>query len=148
MKFSAHDEKQYLGLINKVAEIDIEAAVYMQNEMRDIKGFEPCGDLRCVVAWVDTQQGPKYWSNIDTALYQREVQSEIADDPKGEAAYQKLIAKVAKINPTAAEYMQTHMRNLEGFYTSDSLSEVICWSETPQGHAYWASICNLIEGEY
>lgn len=157
MKFSAQDEesyaeeiygeKQYLELINKVANIDIEAAVYMQNEMRDIKGFNPCSDLNCIVVWADTPQGHKYWSSIDQTLAGREVQSEIADDPKSEAAYQKLITKVAKINPTAAEYMQHEMRNLDNFDTSDSLWEVVIWSETPQGHAYWSRICNQIEGE-
>lgn len=146
MKFSAHDEKQYLELINKVANIDIEAAVYMQNEMRDIKSFEPDANLDCVVVWADTPQGHKYWSSIDQTLAGREVQVEVVDEPKDEAAYQRLIAKVAKINPTAAEYMRHDMRNLEGFDTSDSLWGVICWSETPQGHVYWADIANQIEG--
>lgn len=64
MKFSKEDELDYLELINKVAKIDIEAAVYMQHEMRELEGFEPDGSLWCVITWHDTPQGRGYWAEI------------------------------------------------------------------------------------
>jgi hypothetical protein len=64
MKFKAEDELAYLELINKVAMHDIEAAVYMQTDMRNKVDFEPDGSLWAVVYWGDTIQGHGYWENL------------------------------------------------------------------------------------
>jgi hypothetical protein len=64
MKFKAEDEKAYLELIVKVAMHDIEAAVYMQTDMREIEDFEPDGNLWAVVYWGNTTQGHDYWENL------------------------------------------------------------------------------------
>ena len=58
------DELDYLELIAHVASFDKEAAEYMQTEMREIEGFEPCGDIWEVVVWENTKQGTDYWYNI------------------------------------------------------------------------------------
>lgn len=70
MTFTAEDEKAYLELINKVAEYDIQAAVYMQSGMRKIEGFEPDGNLYCVVYWEDTTQGHDYWYELTQKIGQ------------------------------------------------------------------------------
>ena len=64
MTFTVEDEKAYLELIVKVAMHDIEAAVYMQTEMREIQDFEPDRSLLAVVVWADTPQGHAYWENL------------------------------------------------------------------------------------
>jgi hypothetical protein len=62
------DELDYQELIAKVAEIDESAALYMQKEMRQLSGFEPCGDIWAVVVWELTNQGTEYWYNIASNL--------------------------------------------------------------------------------
>lgn len=70
MKFKAEDEKAYLELINKVAMHDIEAAVYMQTDMRELEDFGPDGWLSCVIVWSDTEQGHAYWYNLALKIEQ------------------------------------------------------------------------------
>lgn len=62
------DEIDYLELISQVALIDETAAEYMQGPMREIEGFEACGDLWAVVVWRDTAQGDDFWHNIASQL--------------------------------------------------------------------------------
>lgn len=61
-------ELEYQELIAQVAEIDKDAADYMQGPMRKIPGFEPLGDLWNVVYWGDTPQGHSYWHDIACKL--------------------------------------------------------------------------------
>jgi len=70
MTFTAEDEKAYLELIVKVAMHDIEAAVYMQTDMREIEDFEPDGNLGAVVYWGKTTQGHGYWENLANKIGQ------------------------------------------------------------------------------
>jgi hypothetical protein len=72
MQFSQEDELAYLELINKVAKISIEAAVYMQHEMRELESFEPDGSLWCVITWQDTPQGHTYWAKITSQIEKEE----------------------------------------------------------------------------
>lgn len=64
MKFNKEDELTYLELVNKVAQIDTDAAVYMLTDMRELFGFEPSGSLWEVVVWNTTKQGTDYWFDI------------------------------------------------------------------------------------
>jgi hypothetical protein len=64
MNNEAQDELDYFALISEVALVDKEAAAYMHGPMREIEGFEPTGDLWCVVIWEHTKQGTDYWHDI------------------------------------------------------------------------------------
>lgn len=57
-------ELEYQELIAQVAEINKDAADYMQGPMRKIKEFTACGDLWSVVYWEDTPQGTDFWYDI------------------------------------------------------------------------------------
>ncbi len=58
------DELAYLKLIAQVAEINKDAADYMQGPMRELIGFGPSGDLWEVVVWENTLQGTDFWYDI------------------------------------------------------------------------------------
>lgn len=60
----AQDELDYQELIAKVAEINKDAADYMQGPMRKLTGFEPSGDLWDVAVWEDTLQGTDFWYDV------------------------------------------------------------------------------------
>lgn len=64
-----------------------------------------------------------------------------------ELAYQELIAKVAKINEDAADYMQGPMRKICGFGPSGNLWEVVTWWETLQGQEFWYDIACKLEAD-
>lgn len=68
MNNEAQDELDYQKLITLVAEIDKEAAQYMQGPMRECFGFSPSGDLWEVVIWEHTAQGTEYWYDIACKL--------------------------------------------------------------------------------
>lgn len=57
-----------------------------------------------------------------------------------ELGYLLLIEKVELLDEAAAEYMQGPMREIEGFEPSDSLWELVVWSNTKQGTDYWYDI--------
>ena len=61
-------ELEYQELIAQVAEIDKDAADYMQGPMRKLTGFEPSGDLWDVVVWENTLQGTDFWYDIAEQL--------------------------------------------------------------------------------
>lgn len=64
MKFTIQEELDYLNLINEVASVNPKAAVYMLTDMRQVRSFEPCGQLSSVVFWDMTEQGVDYWFEI------------------------------------------------------------------------------------
>lgn len=68
MNDKAQDELDYQELIAQVAEIDKDAADYMQGPMRKLKSFNACGSLWCVVFWGDAPQGHGYWDDIACKL--------------------------------------------------------------------------------
>lgn len=68
MNDKAQDELDYQELIAQVADINKDAADYMQGPMRKISGFEPLGDLWSVVYWGDTIQGTDFWYDIACKL--------------------------------------------------------------------------------
>lgn len=53
--------------------------------------------------------------------------------------YRDLIKHVRRIDPVAADYLAgEEIKHTEGGYTeTDSLTSVMKWSSTPQGHHYW-----------
>lgn len=70
----------------------------------------------------------------------------IMSKEQDELAYQELIAKVAKINKDASDYMQGPMREIEYFYASGNLWNVVVWSDTLQGQEFWFDIaCKLVK---
>lgn len=62
-----------------------------------------------------------------------------------ELDYLELIAHVASFNKEAAEYMQTEMREIEGFGPCGDLWEVVVWENTKQGTDYWYNISLQLE---
>jgi len=58
-----------------------------------------------------------------------------------------LIAKVAKINKDAADYMQGPMRKICGFEPSGDIWEVVIWWETLQGQEFWYDIACKLEAD-
>lgn len=71
----------------------------------------------------------------------------IMSKEQDELAYQELIAKVAKINKDAADYMQGPMRKIHSFLPSDKLWEVVIWWETLQGQEFWYDIACKLEAD-
>ena len=71
----------------------------------------------------------------------------IMSKEQDELAYQELIAKVAKINKDAADYMQGPMRKIESFYASGNLCHVVVWSDTLQGKEFWFDIACKLEAD-
>jgi len=58
--------------------------------------------------------------------------------------YEELIANVQKIDPSAAEYLQTEAQKLPDFSPSSDLLGVFYWDNSPQGHDYWSAICRQL----
>ena len=61
-------EREYLRLIEKVREIDEDAAKYLEKDAREIDGFCLSGQLKGCMTWVNTPQGQEYWSIIANKL--------------------------------------------------------------------------------
>ena len=59
--------------------------------------------------------------------------------------YMRLIAIVDTLDKAAAEYLMTKAMYLDGFKAAHRLSPCFCWSETPQGHRYWANLSERVE---
>lgn len=54
--------------------------------------------------------------------------------------YEDLIARVAEIDPDAAEYMRTEARELPDFEGGGFLSIAFSWCDTPQGYRFWEAL--------
>jgi len=64
--------KGYAELIERVAEIDVDAAAWMLFEAPKMKipeDFEYNGDLYDCFAWVETPQGEDFWLELSRELY-------------------------------------------------------------------------------
>lgn len=61
-----------------------------------------------------------------------------------ELDYLALVNEVASVNPKAAVYMLTDMRQLPSFEPCDQLSAVVFWDQTEQGTDYWFEIMQQI----
>jgi hypothetical protein len=62
------DIQNYYNLIGKVADIDIQAALYLRNEAIHLAPFDYCGGLQGCFVWCDTPQGSKYWGEVDNII--------------------------------------------------------------------------------
>lgn len=71
----------------------------------------------------------------------------IMSKEQDELAYQELIAKVAKINKDAADYMQGPMRKICGFGPSGDIWGVVIWRQTLQGQEFWYDIACKLEAD-
>ena len=60
---------------------------------------------------------------------------------------ESLIEAVRAIDEGAADYLENEAPMLRSYDPASTLSGLIYWSETPQGHEYWASIAKQLEGE-
>ena len=58
------DVQNYYNLIGKVAEIDIQAALYLRNEAIHLPEFAYCGKLIGCFIWGFTPQGQEYWKKF------------------------------------------------------------------------------------
>lgn len=67
-------------------------------------------------------------------------------DPN-EKAYRALIRRVRRIDPDAADYMQTDARKLESFTPGSELICIFLWTHTPQGFHYWWRIEDQLLGK-
>lgn len=58
--------KDYLNLVGKVMQLDVEAAIYMTMvaPLQEGKGFEYHGELDAIFIWDDTPQGTSYWDSL------------------------------------------------------------------------------------
>lgn len=61
-----------------------------------------------------------------------------------ELDYLNLINEVASVNPKAAVYMLTDMRQVPSFEPCDQLSAIVFWDQTEQGTDYWFDIMQQI----
>ena len=62
-------------------------------------------------------------------------------------AYVELVVKVRKIDPDAADYLESkELRKTGGcgFQYRGNLSSVMVWFATPQGHDYWENIAEKL----
>lgn len=62
-------------------------------------------------------------------------------------AYVELVGKVRKIDPAAADYLESkELRKIGrlGFDYDGSIYCVMEWGLTPQGHKYWESIAKRL----
>lgn len=62
------DNEQYLELIGRIAKIDIQAALYLRYEARELYEFRPDGYIGNCFYWDDTPQRHRYWQNIEEKL--------------------------------------------------------------------------------
>lgn len=58
----------YYGLIDRVAKIDIQAAMYLRYDAQNLELFGHDGDISHVMYWADTPQGFDYWADIADKL--------------------------------------------------------------------------------
>jgi hypothetical protein len=61
-------KKGYLLLIEEVKKIDKEAALYLDNEARNIEGFNESMNLLECFDWGLSSQGHSFWSRIHDDL--------------------------------------------------------------------------------
>lgn len=63
-------------LIEKVREIDADAAIYLEKEAPKLNSYahyhkkSDCVDLSCLFAWRETPHGKIFWTNIDKQIGQ------------------------------------------------------------------------------
>lgn len=64
-------EQGYLDLIERVAKVDIQAALYLRHDARQLKSFTnplisclPKSDVSTAFRWAETPQGYDYWLDI------------------------------------------------------------------------------------
>ena len=62
------DFEKYLDLIQRVAEVDIKAALYLRHEAQELTGFEPSGLLTCCFIFSETPQGHRFWFDLNYKL--------------------------------------------------------------------------------
>jgi len=60
--------RAYNKLIDRVEEIDPEAAKYLRNGVFELKSFSPDGTLDESFVWEDSLQGHTYWMELDEKL--------------------------------------------------------------------------------
>ncbi len=65
-------EIEYVNLIERVREIDPEAAEYLSGPARELREFTPCRDIVSLFLWSDTPQGPEYWNALSNRLREKE----------------------------------------------------------------------------
>jgi len=58
----------YFELVEKVREIDPDAAYYMISEAPFLDGFIYVGSLTCTFSWDSTTQGHAYWGRINAEV--------------------------------------------------------------------------------
>lgn len=62
-------------------------------------------------------------------------------------AYVELVGKVRKIDPAAADYLESkELRKNKSFVYSGDIFSSFSWLITPQGHAYWHNIAQRLGG--
>jgi hypothetical protein len=59
-------------------------------------------------------------------------------------SYQELVEIVRKVDPAAADYLDTDARKRHDFYPCGCLNLVMRWQDTPQGFAYWDEVSEKI----
>jgi hypothetical protein len=62
------DVQNYYNLIGKVADIDIQAALYLRNEAIHLESFSYCGTLIACFMWDCTPQGLHYWEKLNNII--------------------------------------------------------------------------------
>lgn len=57
-------------------------------------------------------------------------------------AYVELVGKVRKINPEAADYLESKelRKSVSSFIYAGRISSAMSWGETTQGHSFWWGI--------
>lgn len=66
------DEELYKKLIERVRQVNQEAAEYMEIEARKLEGFRPSSRLTGAFIWAITPQGWPYWEDIRSKIAQSE----------------------------------------------------------------------------
>lgn len=93
-----------------------------------------------IVDWLESGNEPDKYTLWQVSRVEKTVEAGATLDPVGEMQYRQLIERVRKIDSVAAEYMEGPGREQERCNPRADLSEVMVWSETPQGYEYWADI--------
>lgn len=65
-------------------------------------------------------------------------------------AYVELVGKVRKIDPNAADYLESKkLRKIGGcgFDYSGDILYVMDWQSTPQGHSFWKKIADKLDAK-